>query len=163
MYIYIYTHAIWYTNHNLLSQFFLRKMASLASSSCSTESVANKELDVKSRSVSVRMAHELLQAGHRYLDVRTSEEFNAGHPPAAVNIPYYNVIKNGGKEMLKNPKFLEEVSSEFGKEEKFIVGCRSGGRSQMAATDLQAAGFTNVIDVTGGYMAWKENGLPSTE
>ncbi|XP_022769287.1 thiosulfate sulfurtransferase 16, chloroplastic-like [Durio zibethinus] len=126
-------------------------------------SVGNWETGVKPKSVSVTVAHELLQAGHRYLDVRTSEEFNAGHPPAAINIPYYHVIKNGGKEMLKNPKFVEEVSSEFGKEEKFIVGCKSGGRSKMAATDLHAAGFTHVTDVAGGYTAWKENGLPSTE
>ncbi|XVE94477.1 hypothetical protein REPUB_Repub02eG0012400 [Reevesia pubescens] len=118
---------------------------------------------VKPRSVSVRVPYELLQAGHRYLDVRTSDEFNAGHPPSAINIPYYHILKNGGEEMLKNSKFLEEVSSEFVKEEKIIVGCKSGRRSLMAATDLQAAGFSHVTDVAGGYTAWKENGLPITE
>ncbi|XWS20893.1 hypothetical protein CRYUN_Cryun30bG0008300 [Craigia yunnanensis] len=122
-----------------------------------------ENIDVKRRSVSVKVAYELFQAGHRYLDVRTYDEFNAGHPPAAINIPYYHMFKNGGEEMLKNSKFLEEVSSEFGKEEKIIVGCKSGRRSLMAATDLLAAGFTHVIDVAGGYTAWKENGLPITD
>ncbi|KAL8200354.1 hypothetical protein R6Q57_011693 [Mikania cordata] len=39
-------------------------------------------------SVPVRVAHELHQAGHRYLDVRTPEEFAAGHAVGAINVPY---------------------------------------------------------------------------
>uniref|UniRef100_A0A803R7G9 Rhodanese domain-containing protein n=1 Tax=Cannabis sativa TaxID=3483 RepID=A0A803R7G9_CANSA len=46
-------------------------------------------------SVPVRVAHELLQAGHRYLDVRTPEEFSAGHAPGAVNIPYMYRVGSG--------------------------------------------------------------------
>ncbi|EOY15157.1 hypothetical protein QUC31_000405 [Theobroma cacao] len=130
-------------------------------------SVANTEeykgkIDAKPKSVSVRVAYELLQAGHRYLDVRTCDEFDAGHPPAAINIPYFHIL-NGEGMSLKNSKFLEEVSSEFGKEEKIIVGCKTGRRSLMAATDLHASGFTHVTDVAGGYTAWKENGLPTTD
>ena len=41
-------------------------------------------------SVSVIDAHELLQAGHRYLDVRTPEEFSQGHATGAINVPYMN-------------------------------------------------------------------------
>ncbi|OMO75453.1 hypothetical protein COLO4_26068 [Corchorus olitorius] len=121
--------------------------------------------DVKPISVPVKAAYELLQAGHRYLDIRTIEEFKAGHPPSAINIPYYHVFINGSREepSVKNSKFLEEVSAEFGKEEKFLVGCKIGRRSLWASTDLLAAGFTQPIDVAGGYTAWKENGLPSTE
>ncbi|XP_039021022.1 uncharacterized protein LOC120153084 [Hibiscus syriacus] len=46
-------------------------------------------------SVPVRVAHELYQAGHRYLDVRTSEEFSAGHVPGAINIPYMYKLGSG--------------------------------------------------------------------
>ncbi|MED6193812.1 hypothetical protein PIB30_022860 [Stylosanthes scabra] len=46
-------------------------------------------------SVPVRVAHELLLAGHRYLDVRTPEEFNAGHAPGAINIPYMFRVGSG--------------------------------------------------------------------
>ncbi|MCA6492696.1 MAG: rhodanese-like domain-containing protein, partial [Chitinophagaceae bacterium] len=35
--------------------------------------------------------------------------------------------------------------------------CRSGNRSGQACHILSAAGFTNVINVTGGMLAWKEN------
>ncbi|XP_022775472.1 rhodanese-like domain-containing protein 15, chloroplastic isoform X2 [Durio zibethinus] len=46
-------------------------------------------------SVPVRVAHELHQAGHRYLDVRTPEEFIAGHAPGAINIPYMYKVGSG--------------------------------------------------------------------
>ncbi|KAK8951750.1 hypothetical protein KSP39_PZI004400 [Platanthera zijinensis] len=48
---------------------------------------AGQEAAVPS-SVPVRVAHELLQAGHRYLDVRTLDEFNGGHVVGATNIPF---------------------------------------------------------------------------
>ncbi|KAK9096767.1 hypothetical protein Sjap_022264 [Stephania japonica] len=86
-------------------------------------------------SVPVRMAHDLLLAGHRYLDVRTPEEFSAGHAVGAVNVPYMLKLVDG---MAKNSTFLEEVSNHFGKDVEIIVGCKSGKRSLMAATDLFA-------------------------
>ncbi|KAL5568506.1 hypothetical protein UlMin_025081, partial [Ulmus minor] len=46
-------------------------------------------------SVPVCVAHELLQGGHRYLDVRTPEEFITGHAPGAVNIPYMYKVGSG--------------------------------------------------------------------
>ncbi|XVF18103.1 hypothetical protein REPUB_Repub10bG0183000 [Reevesia pubescens] len=85
-------------------------------------------------SVPVRVAHELHQAGHQYWDVRTPEEFSAGHAPGAINIPYFY---------------------------KLDLGCQLGTRSLMAATDLLAAGFTAVTDIAGGYAAWTQNGLPT--
>lgn len=109
-------------------------------------------------SVPVRVAHELLQAGHRYLDVRTPEEFSAGHASGAINIPYMYRVGSG---MVKNPNFLAEVSSHFGKYDEIIVGCQSGKRSLMAATDLLAAGFSGITDIAGGYAAWTQNGLPT--
>ncbi|GMI68949.1 hypothetical protein HRI_000564200 [Hibiscus trionum] len=108
-------------------------------------------------SVPVRVAHELYQAGHRYLDVRTPEEFSAGHVPGAINVPYMYKLGSG---MAKNPSFLAEVSEHFGKYDELIVGCQLGKRSLMAATDLLAAGFTGVTDIAGGYAAWTQSGLP---
>ncbi|KAK9074794.1 hypothetical protein SSX86_003112 [Deinandra increscens subsp. villosa] len=108
-------------------------------------------------SVPVRVAHELHQAGHRYLDVRTPEEFSAGHAVGAINVPYLFRLGSG---MTKNPDFVEEVLDHFGKDDEIIVGCQLGKRSLMAATDLVSAGFTGVTDVAGGYAAWSQNGLP---
>jgi hypothetical protein len=45
------------------------------------------------RTVPVQVAHELINAGHRYLDVRTPEEYAAGHVEGSINIPY--MVKMG--------------------------------------------------------------------
>ncbi|KHN24869.1 Thiosulfate sulfurtransferase, chloroplastic, partial [Glycine soja] len=45
--------------------------------------------------------YELLLAGHQYLDVRTPEEFNAGHAPGAINIPYMFRVGSGFISILK--------------------------------------------------------------
>jgi rhodanese-related sulfurtransferase len=110
------------------------------------------------KSASVETAHELVQAGHQYLDVRTPQEFTAGHAVGAINIPYLLYVGSG---MSKNPKFLEEVSSHFKTDDKIVVACQAGKRSLMAAKDLVSAGFTEVTDVVGGYAAWTEKGLPT--
>ncbi|XP_068646273.1 thiosulfate sulfurtransferase 16, chloroplastic-like isoform X2 [Aristolochia californica] len=65
--------------------------------------------------------------------------------------------------MTKNPNFVEEVASHFGKDDEIIVGCLSGKRSLMAATDLQCAGYTGITDIAGGYSAWVQNGLPTAQ
>ncbi|ESQ31075.1 hypothetical protein EUTSA_v10005068mg [Eutrema salsugineum] len=115
---------------------------------------------VPTTSVSVIVAHDLLLAGHRYLDVRTPEEFSQGHACGAINVPY---MKRGDSGMSKNPSFLEQVSSHFGEADKIIVGCQSGGRSLKATAELLDAGFTGVTDIAGGYAAWTQNGLPTQE
>ncbi|KMZ76153.1 Rhodanese-like domain-containing protein [Zostera marina] len=116
------------------------------------------KVNVVPNSVHVRVAHDLLLAGHRYLDVRTPEEFNRGHPIGAVNIPYMYKTSAG---MTKNPDFVKDVKSIFGEDTELIVGCQMGKRSQMAATHLSSSGFTAITDNTGGYSAWMENGFPT--
>nr|AFK38877.1 unknown [Lotus japonicus] len=125
------------------------------------EGAMNQNLEavgVVPTSVPVRVAHELLLAGHKYLDVRTPEEFDAGHAPGAINIPYMFKVGSG---MTKNSNFVKEASSQFRKEDEIIVGCQLGKRSMMAATDLLASGFTGVTDIAGGYAAWTQTGLPT--
>ncbi|XP_019423887.1 PREDICTED: thiosulfate sulfurtransferase 16, chloroplastic-like [Lupinus angustifolius] len=125
-----------------------------------TEASQNENLEAIKvpTSVPVRVAYELLLAGHKYLDVRTQEEFNAGHAIDAVNIPY---MFKAGSGMTKNPDFVKEVSSHFRKDDEILVGCQLGKRSMMAANNLLAAGFIGVTDIAGGYAAWTQNGLPT--
>ena len=42
------------------------------------------------------------------------------------------------------------------KDEELIIHCKMGGRSLQACMMLEAAGFTNVVNVTGGTNAWKQ-------
>ena len=108
-------------------------------------------------SVDAHAAYDLINTGkHRYLDVRTVEEFSKAHPVEdAINIPYMFFTPEG---RIKNPKFLEEAASVLNKDEHIVVGCQSGVRSLHAAVDLLDTGFKHIKNMAGGYAMWVENG-----
>lgn len=76
--------------------------------------------------------------GFTYVDVRTPEEFEAGHPRGARNVPLGDT-------------FVIDMAKAFARDAKIIVGCKAGGRSARAAHELAAAGFTNVLDQRAGW------------
>lgn len=88
------------------------------------------------------------EQGYAYLDVRSIPEFDAGHPEGAYNIPILHQTAAG---MVPNPAFIAEVQSNFDKDAKLVLGCRSGNRSLRAAEMLQAAGFTQVVEQRAGW------------
>ncbi|XAR73719.1 Thiosulfate sulfurtransferase [Bertholletia excelsa] len=128
------------------------------SSSWRAMSGGNAESCGDPMTVPATVAHELIQSGYRYLDVRTPEEFGSGHAVGAINIPY---MFKSGPGMAKNPKFMEEVLTKFKKEDAIVVACMAGKRSFMASRDLVSAGYKEVKDFSGGFAAWAQNGLPS--
>ena len=92
------------------------------------------------------------EQGYICLDVRTEEEFAAGHITAAVNIPV--VEKNPmGLGLVPNPDFLSQVEQQFDKDRKIITLCLRGTRSMHAAMMMMALGYTEVVDMQGGYDA----------
>ena len=104
-------------------------------------------------------ARALLESEQGYicLDVRTAEEFAAGHVPAAVNIPV--VEKNPmGPGLVPNPDFSSQVEQQFDKDRKIITLCLRGVRSMHAATMMMALGYTEVVDMQGGYDAEMDAG-----
>jgi rhodanese-related sulfurtransferase len=96
----------------------------------------------------------LCSEGWTYLDVRSTPEFEQGHPKGAVNIPLLNVV-NG--RMVPNADFQKVVESNFPKDAKLVIGCKSGGRSLQAAALLAAAGYANVVDMQGGFGGGRDN------
>ena len=120
-------------------------------------------------------AKELLDSGggYVYLDVRTVPEFDAGHVPGAKNVPVVEPDASG--RMALNPRFLPAVESKFAKDAKIITGCKMGGRSMKAAELLLQAGFSDVVDMRGGFVGemddfgrlsfpgWASRGLPTTK
>lgn len=89
-----------------------------------------------------------------YVDVRTEEEFEAGHPEGAVNVP---LMLSGAGGMTPNADFVSVMEQAFAKDAPLIVGCKIGGRSAKAATALITAGFTRVLDQTAGWEGTKGN------
>src|SRR6185437_11223743 len=53
--------------------------------------------------------------------------------------------------MSPNVDFQKVVAANFPPDTKLVVGCKAGGRSLQAAALLEAAGYTSVVDMRGGY------------
>jgi thioredoxin 1 len=84
------------------------------------------------------------------IDVRTIEEYNGGHIESAKNIDF-------------NSSNFESEIAKIDKEKTVFVYCLSGGRSSAAASFLEKKGYKNVIELVGGMMAWRSEGLPETK
>lgn len=77
------------------------------------------------------------------LDVRTPEEYNAGHIEGAKLLD------------VNAPDFLQRAKAELQADSPIYLYCRSGARSMKAAQMLAAEGFT-VVNLKGGYLAYTE-------
>ena len=118
----------------------------------------------RAASVSVHDARSLLfgdaAADHVYLDVRTSKEFGEQHAVGAVNVPVADMTPNGPQPV---PGFVNAVNARFpGKNQKFIVGCLSGARSEKAIELLRADGRPEscLLDLTGGFRKYNQEFTP---
>lgn len=78
------------------------------------------------------------------LDVRAADEYKSGHIPGALNLHAGRVMRN-----------LQRVP----KDRPVVLHCASGDRSSTAISALLAAGYTNVMNLTGGIRAWQEQGF----
>jgi rhodanese-related sulfurtransferase len=88
---------------------------------------------------------ELIKCGAFLLDVRTPAEFAEARISGAKNIPLDQ---------------LERKSAGVPKDRTVVVSCLSGSRSQMAIGRLTALGYTDLVNLDGGLMAWQSAGLP---
>ncbi len=79
------------------------------------------------------------------LDVRTPEEFAAGHLPGAVNID------------VEAADFTTQVAG-LDKSATYAVYCRSGNRSAVAMDEMASEGFIDLADLAGGITAWAQAG-----
>lgn len=81
------------------------------------------------------------------VDVREPAEFGTGHLPGAKNIPLAQLADKLGE--------LDKMKSK-----NIVVVCESGARSASAARILTKAGFEDVVNLDGGLVAWRHQGLP---
>lgn len=99
--------------------------------------------------ISPNELHEKTKSGATIIliDVRTSVEYQEIHAVGARNIPL---------DTLEPKKLLTELGSN---DVAIYMICRSGGRAGQACERMAAAGFTNMINVEGGTLAWEGAGL----
>jgi len=79
------------------------------------------------------------------VDVRTAEEYNAGHIEGAIN---FNIAQKD--------TFLQQLKT-LNKDEAVYLYCKAGGRSNRAAKVLGEEGFMKIYDYSGGYDDWVKN------
>jgi rhodanese-related sulfurtransferase len=95
--------------------------------------------------VDPRIAWQLSTRGARLVDVRSRTEFEAGRAKGARHVP---------------PSLIRADKTGLGRDQKILVICSSGHRSEHQARQLAKLGFTDVATVTGGLKAWQEASLP---
>lgn len=83
------------------------------------------------------------------IDVREPEEYEAGHLPGAVNIP---------RGLLEFRIDAHPILCD--RDCTIVMQCQSGGRSALATAVMQELGYKNVVNLAGGFAAWKAAGLP---
>jgi molybdopterin/thiamine biosynthesis adenylyltransferase/rhodanese-related sulfurtransferase len=80
-----------------------------------------------------------------FLDVREADEFEQGTIPGSVFIP------RGNLELSVEGKIPD-------KESRIVVYCAGGARSAFAAKSLAELGYTDVVNMSGGFNQWKNEG-----
>ena len=104
-----------------------------------TQQVINKDVNVADFAALVAKGEGLL------LDVRTNQEFAAGHLEGATQIDFYSA------------DFKEKIQ-QLDPETPVYVYCRSGGRSGQTAKLMKELGFKEVYNLEGGIGAWQGSG-----
>ncbi|TSD05104.1 MAG: hypothetical protein Greene07147_816 [Parcubacteria group bacterium Greene0714_7] len=95
------------------------------------------------------LLHEIAKKAEQenigFIDVRTEEEYEAGHAKGAQNIPLHTLG--------------DHHATRFEEFEEVYVICQSGGRSAQATLHLASQGV-RAVNVPGGTHLWKSLGLP---
>lgn len=113
-----------------------------ASVSCKTDAI--EEIKVVSQE---EMQTYINMEDVQLIDVRTPEEYGAGHIAAAQNINFLS------------PTFEKDIQ-KLDKNKPVLVYCQMGGRSAKCAEKMKALGFTRLYDYSGGFSKWKSLRLP---
>lgn len=106
----------------------------------------NTVTNAQVNSLTTRLFDKKLQQPNTFIiDVRTPAEWRAGHIAGAR-------LQN----VLETDSFNAQLAS-WDKAATYLLYCRSGKRSQRALELMQNAGFNQVYDLAGGFLAWEES------
>ncbi|MBA2679932.1 MAG: rhodanese-like domain-containing protein [Ktedonobacteraceae bacterium] len=107
--------------------------------------------------ITVAQAKEELDEGQvgLLLDVREPYEWEKGHILGAVSAP------RGFLEWYADPTTPYAKAELTAKRDaRIVVACASGGRSMLAAETLKKMGYTDVVNMAGGFNEWSKQGFP---
>ena len=100
--------------------------------------------------ITVQQGKEMIDRGDVFiLDVRTEDEYNAGHIRGSIRIPVQDIPQQE----------LNKSLAEIPLDKKILVYCRTGGRSTRASEILVNNGFKEVYNMKGGITEWTNAGF----
>jgi rhodanese-related sulfurtransferase len=101
------------------------------------------------KNVTVDEAEKLLKENKQIvvLDVRTADEFKAGHIAGAKNID------------IMSDDFAKQIGA-LDKDRTYLVHCAAGGRSARACKALDGQQFKSLLHMNQGFSAWEKAGKP---
>jgi phage shock protein E len=107
-------------------------------------------LNAQIKKINSTEANAMLKNAHNFivLDVRTADEFNAGHIKGAINI-----------DIRQSDAFAK--IDKLDRKTKYIVYCRTSNRSKLAVDHMITSGFKNIYHMMDGFVGWSQNMLPT--
>ncbi|MFE4106892.1 rhodanese-like domain-containing protein [Almyronema epifaneia] len=110
------------------------------------------------RDLSPQEFAQLTESWH-LIDVRSRFEYALGHAPTAINLSLPRLLM--GQVPFLRPWVLPQWFRALPPDQPIAVICLTAHRSPIAAKTLAALGFRQIVNITGGMMAWQQSGLPS--
>ena len=112
-----------------------------------TKQEISSEAKSKAPHISSQQLSDYLSSDESFilLDVRTEAEYLAGHIQGAQWFPR-GKLEYYIQELIRDPN------------SRVVLYCRTGGRSALAALTLKDMGYTNVVDLDGGFKEWVASG-----
>ncbi|WP_345276438.1 rhodanese-like domain-containing protein [Litoribaculum gwangyangense] len=103
----------------------------------------NSQVDKKINVIDLpTLKQEVIGKDVQFVDVRTENEYQAGHIDDAVNID------------ISNETNFKNKIQELDKNKPIYIYCHSGGRSNKASKIMEELGFTTIYDFSGGWSTW---------
>ncbi len=132
----------------MLKRIFISFFVLLVIFGCTTQKQPNSQTKIEEEKIETKGIEEKLSLSaaelkelideknedYLLIDVRTRKEYNTGHIPTAINIPYTQI---------------EKRTNEIPKDRLIVVYCKVGGRSSVAESKLKELGYKNVLNFGG--------------
>ncbi len=112
-----------------------------------------KEAKSQIQEIQITDVETLIAEGYQVLDVREPAEYADGSIEGAINVPR-GILESSADRVIKGNDALQD------RNKKWLLFCKSSGRSAMATVVLQDMGFQNVKNINGGFLAWSKANKP---
>jgi glyoxylase-like metal-dependent hydrolase (beta-lactamase superfamily II)/rhodanese-related sulfurtransferase len=109
---------------------------------------AGKETDRVDSITAENLKGKLNDDNLAVIDVRKPGEYESAHLPQALSVPL---------------DFINEQFDKLPKDKSLALHCAGGYRSMIAASILKSRGLHNLMDVTGGFKAIQDSGIPTKD